>query len=159
MNTSVCTSSWLSSLMLNSICLFHSRDGDTLGLRKKGKENTVAVLMLFVWFLCWKMVFCLLLFQQLLPLIRRHRRCEVPLLNTACLAWDLQFLVAEKGKDGQWQRKHCGHRYLPVVLGIPNTHAKDTQGFWKCCTSCNNRLPTDITDTILYRRPKFLISA
>lgn len=40
MNTSVSVhGSWLSSLMLNSICFFHSKDGDNWRLRKKGEAK------------------------------------------------------------------------------------------------------------------------
>ena len=161
---------WLSTcsrainLTSNPVCFFFTAEvAITGGLGKKGRKTR------------WLLSCCLCVlrteiaetvlilssaFSQLLPLIRKHRRCEVPLLSTACLAGDFWSFVAEKGEDGQWRGKSAAAAsYSPVALGVPNTRAKDTQGFWKCCTFCHNRLPADFTDAILYRRPKFPISA
>lgn len=74
---------------------------------------------------------------------------SVPGLRSAVLCgW-------KKGKDGQWDRKNTADSSsLPAELGPPNTHAKDTQGFGKCCTLGNNQLPTDIPDTLFVPKAK-----
>lgn len=130
------------------------------GFRKKGKENTVFVFMLFLCVIYWSSWSADTLSSAFLTAASTDQKTSeicgslaehsVPGLRLNRSLW-----LKEAKMDSDMEKA----LQTPVVLSIPNTHAKDTQGFWKCCTFCNNLLPTDVIDTLLYWRPKFLISA